>query len=114
MVHICRKKNIWKEQRLATFKDLSALNMQKHFLFVSIFEHVKFLINGKYSKKLYENPNYYDSLVIFQTCKNAILKSVDSLGWLLWLCFYPCSFEMNGRNEKRMGWKEKDVQQKKV
>jgi hypothetical protein len=25
--------------------------MQKHFLFVSSFEHVKFVINGKYSKK---------------------------------------------------------------
>jgi hypothetical protein len=62
--------------------DLSALNMQKHFLFVSSFEHVNFLINEKYSKKLYDNPNYYASLVIFQTYKNAILKSVHSLGWL--------------------------------
>jgi hypothetical protein len=49
--------------------------------------------------------------VIFQTYKNAILKSVHSLGWLHWLCFYPCSF---GMNEKKMGWKEKDVLQKKV
>jgi hypothetical protein len=26
--------------------------------------------------------------VIFQTYKNTILRSVHSLGWLLWLCFY--------------------------
>jgi hypothetical protein len=63
--------------------DLSALNMQKHFLFVSNFEHVNFVINEKYSKKLYDNPNYYASLVIFQTYKNAISESVHSLGWLL-------------------------------
>jgi hypothetical protein len=44
---------------------LSALNMQKHFLFVSSFEDVNFAINEKYSKKLYDNPNYYVSLVIF-------------------------------------------------
>jgi len=62
--------------------DLSALNMQKHFVFVSSFEHVNFVINEKYSQKLYDNPNYYASLVIFQTYKNAILKSVHSLGWL--------------------------------
>jgi hypothetical protein len=42
--------------------------MQKHFLFVSKFEHVNFAINKKYSKKYYENPNYYVSFVIFQTC----------------------------------------------
>jgi hypothetical protein len=32
--------------------------MQKHFLFVSSFEHVNFAINKKYSKKHYDNPNY--------------------------------------------------------
>jgi hypothetical protein len=41
--------------------------MQKHFLFLSNFEHVKFAINEKYSKNYYENPNYYASFVIFQT-----------------------------------------------
>jgi hypothetical protein len=30
---------------------------------VSSFEHENFAINGKYSKKIYENPNYYASLV---------------------------------------------------
>jgi hypothetical protein len=50
---------------------------------VSSFEHVNFAINGKYSKKNYDNPNYYASLVIFQTYKNAILRNVHSLRWLL-------------------------------
>jgi hypothetical protein len=40
---------------------------------VSSFEHIKFSINGKYSKNFYDNPNYYVSLVIFQTLKNAVL-----------------------------------------
>jgi hypothetical protein len=50
---------------------------------VSSFEHVNFAINGKYSKKNNENPNYYVSLVIFQTYKNVVLRSVYLLGWLL-------------------------------
>jgi hypothetical protein len=54
---------------------LNALNMQKHFSFVSIFEHVKFLINGKYSKNIYDNLNYFVSLVVFQTYKNVILRN---------------------------------------
>jgi hypothetical protein len=57
--------------------------------FVSSFEDVNFTINGKYSKKIYDNLNYYASLVIFQTYQNAIVRSVQSLGWLLWWCFYP-------------------------
>jgi hypothetical protein len=63
--------------------------MQKHFWFVLSFEHVNFVINEKYSQKNYDNPNYYVSLLIFQTYKNAILKSVYLLGWFLWLWFYP-------------------------
>jgi hypothetical protein len=50
--------------------------MQKHFLFVSIFEHINFAINEKYSKKVYENPNYCASIMIFQTYKNVFLMSV--------------------------------------
>jgi hypothetical protein len=51
---------------------------------MSSFEDVKFKINEKYSQKHYDNPNYYFSLVVFQTYKNAILRNVhDSLGWLL-------------------------------
>jgi hypothetical protein len=34
--------------------------------------------------------------VIFQTYKNAVLRSVHSLG-LFWLCFYPCNNQKNSR-----------------
>jgi hypothetical protein len=47
---------------------LSRFECFKHaiiYLFVSNFEHVNFAINGKYSKNIYDNPNYYVSLVIF-------------------------------------------------
>jgi len=55
--------------------------MQTHFWFVSTFENVKFAINGKYSKKLYDNQNYYASIMIFQTYKNVIQKmSTNSNG----------------------------------
>jgi hypothetical protein len=48
------------------------------------FEHINFSINGKYSKKINDNPNYYVYLVVFnQTYKNVVLRSVDSLGWFL-------------------------------
>ncbi len=75
---------------------LSVLNMQKKNWFVSNFGHVNFAINAKYSKNNYDNPNYYVSLVIFQTYKNAVLRSVHSLG-LFWLCFYPCNNQKNSR-----------------
>jgi hypothetical protein len=51
----------------------------KYCLFVSSFEHVNFAINTKYSRKNYDNPNYYASLVIFQTYKNVVLRSVHSI-----------------------------------
>jgi hypothetical protein len=41
---------------------------------VSSFDHVNFAINGKYSKQIYDNSNYYASLVIFQTYKSVVLK----------------------------------------
>jgi hypothetical protein len=50
---------------------------------MSIFEHVNFAINGKYFLKTYDNPNYYVSLVIFQTYKNVALKNVYPFEWLL-------------------------------
>jgi hypothetical protein len=50
---------------------------------VSSFEHINFAINGKYSKNIYDNPNYYASLVIFQTYKKIVSRSIHSLGWLL-------------------------------
>jgi hypothetical protein len=83
------KKRCSKKLRIVHFWGLSALNMQKHFLFVSNFEHVNFVINEKYSQKNYDYPNYYASFVIFQTYKNVFLRSVHSLEWLLWLCFCP-------------------------
>jgi hypothetical protein len=46
------------------------------------FKNVNLAINEKYSQKLYDNPNYYASLVIFQTYRKIALKSVHSLGWL--------------------------------
>jgi hypothetical protein len=52
----------------------------KHFLFVSSFEHVYFTINEKYFKKNYDNPKYYASLMIFQTYKNVLKRSVHSFG----------------------------------
>jgi hypothetical protein len=65
------------------------VNMQKHFLFASNFEHVNSVIKRKYSQKNYDNPNYYASLVIFQTYKNVVLRIVHSIfGWLYLLCFY--------------------------
>jgi hypothetical protein len=80
--HLVKKGHLIKT-RTVHFRGLSVLNMQKHFLFVSSFEHVKFAINEKYSQKNYDNPNYYASFVIFQTYKNVVLRSVHSLGWLL-------------------------------
>jgi hypothetical protein len=47
-----RGKGCLKKQRNVHFRGLSALNMQKHFKFVSNFEHIDFVINGKYSKKI--------------------------------------------------------------
>jgi hypothetical protein len=86
--HLVKKWNVWKKTRTFDSQGLSVLNMQKYFWFVSSFEHAKFAINEKYSKKNYDNPNYYVSLVIFQTYKNVVLKSVHSHGWFLWLWFY--------------------------
>jgi hypothetical protein len=73
--HLVEKKRHLKKIKIVHSQGLSALNMQKHFWFVSSFEHVNFAINGTYSKNIYDNPNYYVSLVIFQTYKNAILRS---------------------------------------
>jgi hypothetical protein len=50
---------------------------------VSSFEHIKFAINGKYSKNNYDNPNYYVSLVIFQTYKKVVLRNFHSFAQLL-------------------------------
>jgi hypothetical protein len=65
------------------FQGLNALDMQFKKKFVSSFEHVNSAINEIYSNKNYDNMNYYAFVVIFQTYKNVVLKSVHSLGWLL-------------------------------
>jgi hypothetical protein len=83
-----KKKGHLKITRIVNSQGLSALNMQKHFWFVSSFEHVNFAVNRKYFKKINDNSNYYVFLVIFQTYKNAISRNVHSLGLLLWLWFY--------------------------
>jgi len=57
--------------------------MQNQFIFVSSFEHVNFEIDEKYSKNIYDNLNYYASLVTFQTYKNVVLRSVHSFRWFL-------------------------------
>jgi hypothetical protein len=55
-------------------------NKDCSFLKFECFEHIKFVINGKYSQKNYDNPNYYASFMIFQTYKNVVLKIVHSFG----------------------------------
>jgi len=88
--HLIEKRTLEKKKtKIVHFQGLSVLNMQTYLWFVSNFENVNFVNNGKYSKQNYDNPNYYASLVIFQTYKNVVLRNAHSLGWLLWLCFYP-------------------------
>jgi hypothetical protein len=84
------EKKTFEKKRTILFQSLNVLNMQKHFLFVSKFEHINFAVNEKNLEKNYDNPNYYVFLVIFQTYKNVVLRSVQSFEWLLGLCsFYP-------------------------
>ncbi len=47
-----RKKKCLKKTKIVHSWSLSALNMQKHFWFMSSFEHVNFAIDGKYSKNI--------------------------------------------------------------
>ncbi len=56
------------------FWSLSAFNMKFKKKIVSRFTHVNFVNNGKYSKKHYDDLNYYASFVIFQTYKNVVLS----------------------------------------
>jgi hypothetical protein len=67
--HLVENKYVYKNIKIIHSWGLSALNMQKHFLFVSNYEYVNFAINKKYFKSIYRNPNYYASLVIFQIQK---------------------------------------------
>jgi hypothetical protein len=51
MVYILVEKKTLKKTMIVYSRGLNALNMQKHFLFESNFDHVKFAINEKYSIK---------------------------------------------------------------
>jgi len=42
----------------------------------------KLSINEKYFKNLYDNPNYYASLVDILNMQNEVLKIFHSFGWL--------------------------------
>jgi hypothetical protein len=72
MVHICWEKKKFEKKKVIHFRGLSALKMQKHFLFVSSFENINFAFNEKYSKNFNENPNYYVYFVIFQTYRTVV------------------------------------------
>jgi len=88
--HLVKKRTIkTKKLRIVHFRGLSILNMQKHFWFISSFEHVSFIVNETYSKKKWQSKSLCFLYVIFQTYKNVVLSNVHSLGWLLWLWFYP-------------------------
>jgi hypothetical protein len=47
-VHLIEKKTF--EKTIIHSQNLSALNMQNYFVFMSSFEHIEFAINEKYSK----------------------------------------------------------------
>jgi hypothetical protein len=63
-----------------SFSRFEGFEQQNIFVFVSSFENVNSEINGKYSKNNYDNPNYYVSLVIFQTYKMYFKKMSTHLG----------------------------------
>jgi hypothetical protein len=82
--HLVEKKMIeTKKLGIVHFRGLSALNMQKHFLFVSSFKHVSFIVNETYSKKILQSKPLCFLYMIFETYKNVVLNNVHSLGWLL-------------------------------
>jgi hypothetical protein len=53
--HLVFKKGHLKKTRIVHSWNLNVFNMQKHFLFLSNFEHVNFAINQKYSKRLWQS-----------------------------------------------------------
>jgi hypothetical protein len=63
--HLVKKKTFEKNKDYP-FSKFECFEHAKTFLnFVSSFEHINFAINEKYSKKIYDNPNYYVSFFIF-------------------------------------------------
>jgi len=69
MVHIWLKKTSLEKTKIVHSRNLNVLNMQKHFWFVSNFEHVNFVNNEKHFQKKNGNPNYYASFMIYQKTK---------------------------------------------
>jgi hypothetical protein len=100
-----RKKVVWRKTKIVHSWSLNAVNMQKHFLFVSSFEDVKFGINGKHSKFFL---TIQTIMLIFQRYKNVVLKSVHSLGWIFLLWFYPIQNVSNSKcpqsNQTLINW----------
>jgi hypothetical protein len=74
-----------KKTRIIHFWGLSALNLQKHFLFVSRFEHVNLMKN--IPKNIMTIQTIMFPLWSFKHTKMYFLRNVHSLGWLLWIFF---------------------------
>jgi len=64
--HFLEKKDIKFFKKIIHYRGFEGFKHKKKIWFVSSFEHVNFAINGKYSKKNYDNPKYA-SFAIFQT-----------------------------------------------
>jgi len=73
--HLVEKK-MFKKNKDYPLSRFECFEHAKTFLICVNFEHVNFAIIEIYSQKNYDNPNYYASVVIFQTYKNAVLRSV--------------------------------------
>jgi len=85
--HLVEKKTF--EKKNYPLSKFECFEHAKTFLICVKFWPYKLCNQWKIFQIFYDNPNRYVSLVIFQTYKKLVLKSVHSLGWFLWLCFYP-------------------------
>ncbi len=83
------QKGCLKLKSSARSKVLSPFRKPKNYRFAWNFNHWNFESNGTYCKTKINNPNYCVPMVIGQNCKNAILRIVHPLGWLIWTWFYP-------------------------
>ncbi len=63
--HLVERKDLLKKNKDYPFLKFECFEHAKKNWFVSSFDHVNFAINGKCSRRIYDNPNYYVSLVIF-------------------------------------------------
>ncbi len=92
-----KKKDIWKKKMIIHSWGLNVLNMQKHFLFVSSFEHVNFEINEKYSKKNIIIQNIMFPLWFFKYTKMQFKKVSTHLGGS-----YRCFFTQKNENKIKL------------